>query len=145
MLALGRHVTAEEGEGALRQATLAYVASAAGRKPRQRLPPILWPRSGPTANTRSHISCQSASMRTCSPTCQARAKVAALAENFRKLSANARAVIGDSIDRTAKVIGDQHRAVLKDQQVSWASKVIVIFDEARDERIDRFHGAVLVE
>ena len=43
-------------------------------------------------------------MRTCSPTCQARATIAALTENFRKLSANARAVISVSIDSPVEVI-----------------------------------------
>jgi len=33
----------------------------------------------------------------------------------------------------------------EDQQVSWAPEIIVVFNEARDERIDRFHRTVLVE
>src|SRR5258708_33688978 len=63
----------------------------------------------------------------------------------RTLSSDARAVVSDSIDRSVEVIRDQHRSVLKDQQVSRASQIIVVFNEARDERIDRSHCAILVE
>jgi hypothetical protein len=37
-----------------------------------------------------------------------------------KLSGHARAVVRDSIDRAVEVVGDQHRAVLEDEQVSRA-------------------------
>src|SRR5262249_58808776 len=55
---------------------------------------------------------------------------------FVKLSGHARAVVRDSIDRAVVVVGDQHRAVLEDHEVSRASDIIVVFNEARDERID---------
>src|SRR5215467_9507333 len=64
---------------------------------------------------------------------------------FGELSTDGRAVVGHSIDRAVVVVGDQHRAVLEDQQVSRASEIIVVFNEARDERIGGFHRTVLVE
>src|SRR5215472_12708498 len=58
---------------------------------------------------------------------------------FRELSTDARAVVSHSIDRAVVVVGDQHRAVLEDHEVSRASDIIVVFNEARDEWIDGFH------
>src|SRR5262249_34867016 len=64
---------------------------------------------------------------------------------LHELSGHARAVVSHSIDRAVIVVGDQHRAVLEDHEVSRAPDIIVVFNEARDERIDGFHRTVLVE
>ena len=77
-----------------------------------------------------------------------RARKAALERHitaWRRLSAGGRTVVGHSVDRAVEVVRDQHRAVLEHQYVSWTSDIIVVFDKARDERLDRFHRAILVE
>jgi len=51
--------------------------------------------------------------------------------------------IRDAIDRA--VVTDQQRSVLHDRNIGGTADIFVILDEARDERLDRFHRAVLVE
>src|SRR5262249_17655628 len=65
--------------------------------------------------------------------------------------ASARLLLGDasaagnSIDGAIVVVGDQHRAVLHRQHVHGPTDVVVVLDEAGDERLHRPEGAVAVQ
>src|SRR5215831_8356517 len=73
------------------------------------------------------------------------ANIRRLRQYSQRLLGDSRTVVSDSIDRAVEVVRDQPRAVLEDHEVSRAPDIIVVFKEARDERIDGFHRTVLVE
>src|SRR5215472_17498375 len=53
--------------------------------------------------------------------------------------------IGHAIDGAVVVVGNEQRSVLHDLHVDGTADVIVVLDEAGDEGLYRFDGAVLVE
>ena len=53
--------------------------------------------------------------------------------------------VANAVDRPVEIVGHQQRAILEDLHVGRPSDVIVVLDEAREERLDQLHGPVLVE
>jgi len=53
-----------------------------------------------------------------------------------QLFTDAGRIVTDPIDRTVEIIRDQHGAVLQNHHVGWPSKILVIFDEPGEKRID---------
>src|SRR2546428_5509926 len=53
--------------------------------------------------------------------------------------------VADAVDRAIEVIGDQQRAVLHDEHVGRPPNVIVVLEEAGDERLHRVEAPVRLE
>src|SRR5882672_6444278 len=71
---------------------------------------------------------------------------AALAMTMRLLLARYLLLaVGDAIDGAVPVVGDQERAILHWQHIDRAADILVVFEEAGDERLHRLHRAVLVQ
>src|SRR5450631_1139931 len=56
-----------------------------------------------------------------------------------------RLAVGDAIDGAVIVVGDQQRTVLHLHHIDRAAYVVVVFQEARDEWLDRFDRTILVQ
>src|SRR5262245_58603058 len=61
------------------------------------------------------------------------------------LAGHARAAVADAVDRSVPVVGDEQRAVLQHLDVDRPPDIAVVLEEAGEERLDRLHGAVLLE
>jgi hypothetical protein len=64
---------------------------------------------------------------------------------IRRCAARRRIIFVQQIDRAVIIVGDQHRAVRHVHDVDRPADVVVVLQEAGNERFLRFHSAVLVE
>src|SRR6266446_6395003 len=55
------------------------------------------------------------------------------------------AAVSDPIDCAVEVIGNQHRPIFDELYVGRAPNIVVVLDEASDERLDRLHCTVFAE
>src|SRR5438128_2128485 len=61
------------------------------------------------------------------------------------MSGDALGAIGYAVDRARVIVGDQERAILHDVHVDRPPNVLVILEKASEKRLERLHGAVLVQ
>src|ERR1700722_7086470 len=66
-------------------------------------------------------------------------------DSLALLRSHLRLAVADAIDGAVPVVGDQKRAVLHLHHIDRPANVFVVFEEARDQRLDRLHRAVLVQ
>src|ERR1700730_18292753 len=56
-----------------------------------------------------------------------------------------RLAVADAVDGAVPVVGDQNRTILHLQHIDRAADIFVVFQKARDQRLDGFYTAVLVQ